>query len=78
MANDEHTLPASAGKTDEALRLISESLSVADNLATGLRHLQSLPDLAKLSGQTPLLRGMAAHVSDAECYLGVVLEKVAD
>lgn len=78
MANDEHTLPASAGKTDEVLRLISESLSTTDEIATGLRRLQSLPDKTKLKRQTHLLRGMATHVSDAESYLSMILELVAD
>ena len=78
MATIEHTLPAQAGKADEAVRLISDMLSALENTSQGLRRLQHWPDKARLVEEAYLLRVVARDVWDAEDNLQMVMEVLAE
>ena len=78
MAISEHTLPAPAGKANEAERLISETLATLTNAYSGLRQIESWADKPMLAKELGLLRGIANNVSDANCTIDTVLEDLLE
>ena len=78
MAISENTPPASAGKANEAERLISETLATIANAYSGLRQIESWPDKSQLADELSLLQSIANYVSDANCTIDAVLEDLIE
>ena len=78
MAISEDTLPAPAGKENDAHRLIFDTLNTLASVEAGLKRLQNWPNTAQLNAEILLLQGVADGAIDAYSCLKAVLEDLVE